>query len=63
MDRHVEMPNPDHAVVTCLALDAMALAGESFSLDNGVSTERAACHFAAAESGREVRALIASLLL
>jgi hypothetical protein len=63
MDRHVEMPNPDHAVVMCLAPDAMVLVGEPFGLDNGLSTERAACHFPAAESGREVRALIASLLL
>ena len=63
MDRHVEMPNPDHAVVTSLPPDAMVLVGEPFHLDNGFSTERTACHFPAAESGREVRALIASLLL
>jgi hypothetical protein len=63
MDRHIEMPDLGHAVVTCLAPDAMVLVGEPFGLDNGFSTERAACHFPAAESGREVRALIASLLL
>jgi hypothetical protein len=63
MDRHVEMPNPDHAVVTCLALDAMVLPGAPFSLENGFSVQQAACHFVAAASGREVRALIASLLL
>jgi hypothetical protein len=59
----VETPNPDHAVATCMATDAMALIGEPFGLENSFSTERTACHFAAAESGREVRALIASLLL
>jgi hypothetical protein len=63
MARHVEMPNPDHAVVTCLPPDTMVLVGEPFGLDGGSSTERAACHFPAAESGSEVRALIASLLL
>jgi len=63
MDRHVEMPNPDQAVVTCLPPDAMVLVGKSFGLDDGFSTERAACHFPAAKSGRAVRALIASLLL
>lgn len=63
MDRHVEMPNPDHAVVTCLPLDAMVLVGEPFGLDDGFATERAACHFPTAQSGREVRALIESLLL
>jgi len=63
MDRHLEMPNPEHAFVTCVALDAIFMVGQLFGLDNGLSTERIACHFPAAESGREVRALIASLLL
>jgi hypothetical protein len=57
------MPDSDHTVVTCLALDALVLAGEPFGLDNAFFTERAACHFPAVESGREVRALIASFLL
>jgi hypothetical protein len=63
MDRHVEMPNPDQAIVTCLPPDAMVLVGKSFGLDDGFATERAARHFPAAKSGRAVRALIASLLL
>jgi hypothetical protein len=63
MDRSIEMPGPDQAVVTYLPLDAAVLAREASGLDAGFSTERAACHFSAVESGREVRALIASLLL
>jgi hypothetical protein len=63
MDRHVEMPNPDHVVVTCLLPVTMGLAAEPFNLDGPFATGQAACHFPAAESGREVRALIASLLL
>lgn len=63
MDRHVEMPIPDHAFVTCLPSDAMAVAAEPLDSDARFVTERAACHFPVADSGREVRALIASLLL
>jgi hypothetical protein len=63
MDRHVETPHPDHAVVACLAPEAVVRLGEPLGLENGFSTERAACHFPAAESGKEVRVLIASLLL
>jgi hypothetical protein len=57
------MPNPDHAVVTSSPPDAAVLVGQPLGPDDGFSSERASCHFAAAESGREVRALIESLLL
>ena len=63
VDRHVETPNPDHAIVTCLTPDVAALVVDPFGLDERFSNERSACHFPAAESGREVRALIVSLLL
>jgi hypothetical protein len=63
MDRHVEMPNPEHAAVVCLPPEAMVLVGEPLSQEDKFSTARAACHFPAVASGREVRALIASLLL
>ena len=63
VERHVEMPNPDDAAATCLPSDAMLLLGTPIGRNDGFSTERAACHFPAAESGRAVRALIASLLL
>jgi hypothetical protein len=63
MDRHIEMFTPDHAVVVCLPSGALVLAAEPFGQDDQLVTQRAACHFPAAESGREVRALIASLLL
>jgi hypothetical protein len=43
--------------------DDVILAAERFARDDGASIERAACHFPAADSGRAVRALIASLLL
>jgi hypothetical protein len=63
MIRHAEMPGPDHALATCPAPDAMLLDATQLALRNDFSDKRAACHFPAAESGREVRALIASLLL
>ncbi len=63
MDQHVEMPNPEQAVVTFLSLDAMFLIQEPFAIKRGSLSETAACHFPATDSGREVRALIESLLL
>jgi hypothetical protein len=63
MDRIVQMPNPDHEFARGLPSDIGVPVGRPFRLDNGFCTERAACHFPAAESAREVRALIASLLL
>jgi len=63
MDRHVEMPNPEQAAVTFLPLDAALLVAEPFAIERGFPTQRAACHFPTADSGREVRTLIESLLL
>ena len=63
MGQQVEMPNLYHAIVTFLPPDVMVLDGTPFGLDGRLSTDRAACHFSAADSGREVRALIESLLL
>ena len=63
MDQHVEMPNLDQAVVTFLSLDATLLIQGPFAIERGSLSETAACHFPAADSGREVRALIESLLL
>jgi hypothetical protein len=63
MDRHVVSPDPGLAVVTFLLPDAMLQRGEPLTIEQGFLTERVSCHFPAADSGREVRALIASLLL
>jgi len=63
MDRHAEMPDPDQVTATSFSPDSIVLARNSIGLDYGFSAERAACHFPAAESGREVRALIESFLL
>ena len=63
MDRHVAPPTPDCEIVTFLPMDAVPLVGAVSAIEQGFSTEQAACHFAAADSGRAVRALIASLLL
>ncbi len=63
MDRHVQLPNVDHAVVTVLPLDAVLLIHEPIAVERGFLAERAACHFPIADSGRELRALIASLLV
>jgi hypothetical protein len=63
MDRHVATPGLDYEIVTFLPPDAALRNREAFAVKRGFSTEQAACHFPAADSGRAVRALIASLLL
>ena len=63
MDRHIAPPNPDYEIVTFLPLDAVLLVRVAFAVERGFITEQAACHFPSADSGRAVRALIASLLL
>lgn len=63
MDRPAALPNPDAGIVSLLPLDGMLLAGESFFVEDRLLTGQAACHFPSADSGREVRALIESLLL
>ncbi len=63
MDRHVETPDLQEALVTFLPPDAGVLVRQLLTVERGFSTEQAACHFPAADSGREVRALIESLLL
>jgi len=63
MDRPAELPSPDVGIVSLLPLAAMLLAGESFSTEDRHFAGQAACHFPSADSGREVRALIESLLL
>jgi hypothetical protein len=62
MDRHVDAPAPDYSVVSFLLADTGFPAGE-FSDGTGFSTHRAGGSHPTAETGREVRALIASLLL
>ena len=62
-DRHVAPPDPDAGIAAFLPLDAPFVGWEPFAIERGVFTERAASHFPTANSGREVRALIASLLL
>ncbi|OHB82633.1 MAG: hypothetical protein A2V98_22040 [Planctomycetes bacterium RBG_16_64_12] len=63
MDRPAALPSPDVGIVSLLPLDGMLCAGESFFTEDRLLTGQAACHFASADSGREVRALIESLLL
>jgi hypothetical protein len=63
MERQVETPDLHPAVVIYLPLDAALLVRLSLAVERGSWTGQAACHFPAANSGRELRALIASLLL
>jgi len=63
MDRPAALPSPDAGIISLLPLDGMLLAGESFFVEDRLLTGQAACHFPSADSGREVRALIESLLL
>lgn len=63
MDRPAALPNPDAGIVSLLPLDGMLLSGESFFVEDRLLTGQAACHFPSVDSGREVRALIESLLL
>jgi hypothetical protein len=63
MDRPAALPSPDAGIVSLLPLDGMLLASGSFIAEDRLLTGQAACHFPSADSGREVRALIESLLL
>jgi hypothetical protein len=63
MDRHVDVPNPEQTLVTFLQEEAGTQAWASPAVELGTPATRSACHFPAADSGREVRALIASLLI
>jgi hypothetical protein len=63
VNQHVEMPNLDEAVVAYLSLDSLLPAPQPFAIERSSLSDLAACHFPAADSGREVRALIESLLL
>jgi len=62
-DRPAALPNPDDGFVSLLPPDGMLLTGESFCAEARLLAGQRACHFPLADSGREVRALIASLLL
>lgn len=58
------VPDFDAGHVTFVAVDNLLPATQSsFWADGLLAVERTACHFPAADSGREVRALIESLLL
>jgi hypothetical protein len=58
------LPGVDAGPVTFVAIDALlALTRSSIFADRLFAAEHTICHFPAADSGREVRALIASLLL
>jgi hypothetical protein len=63
VDHPAALPSPDDGIVSLLPLDGMPAAGECFFTEDGLLAERVACHFPSADSGREVRALIQSLLL
>lgn len=63
MDRPAELPSPDAWIVSLLPLAGMPPAGESSFTEDRRISGNAACHFPSADSGREVRALIESLLL
>ena len=63
LDRPVAAPHPGHEILGLVPRDAVLMVRDLVETPRGVSTERTACHFPAAESGRAVRALIASLLL
>lgn len=61
--RHVAPPDPGHEVLGVVAQDAARLISDLPIAQRNALGERASCHFPAAETGREVRALIASFLL
>lgn len=63
MDRPAALPSPDAGIVSLVPLDGMVLVGEPFFGEDCLLAGQAACHFPSADSGREVRALIESLLL
>jgi hypothetical protein len=63
MERQTAAPEPDDGAVSFLTLEAILCAGENCFAKDGSLGERAACHFPAADSGRQVRALIESYLL
>jgi hypothetical protein len=63
MDRPTAPPMPNAGIVSLLPPEGMLPAGEWFFAADGLLPGQAACHFPAAESGREVRALVASFLL
>jgi len=62
-DRPAALPSPHAGIVSFVPLDAMLLAGESSFAEDRPLTVPGACHCPSADSGRKVRALIASLLL
>jgi len=63
MDRDVEAPDPDHAPVTFRLVDPGTLCRDSASAAQNVATDQIRAHFTGAVSGRELRALLASLLI
>jgi hypothetical protein len=63
IERHVAPPQPDCEIETLLPHDVVLAIGDAAAGERSCAAEPAACHFAAADSGRAVRALIASLLL
>ena len=63
LDRPTAPPSPDSGIVGLLPLGGMLLLAASSFVGDRLLTGQAACHFASAASGREVRALIESLLL
>jgi len=63
MDRPAVPPDPGHEVVGFVPLDTVLVVRGPLAIERSFFTGRTPCHFPAADSGREVRALIASLLL
>ncbi|MCC6124351.1 MAG: hypothetical protein IT426_05290 [Pirellulales bacterium] len=63
MDRHVVAADADCENVYFAAPDAIEFAGQPPIFGRSFFPLRDACHFPTADSGREVRALIASLLI
>jgi hypothetical protein len=63
MDRHVELPSPNDLSGFSFPFAELALAGEILGGYDRFSARMSRCHFPTAESGKAVRALIASLLL
>jgi hypothetical protein len=63
MDRQVESPDPGLCIVTSAVPAPAPLMVASLGPDHASSASGTAWHFPAVESGRELRALIASFLL
>jgi hypothetical protein len=63
MDRQIVATDASHDLVTIVVMDALSSSCQSPTTGRYVFTDKNSCHFPTADSGKGIRALIASLLL